>query len=96
MTISLYMLLFSGFWEFQFNEQSTKPQDFRLAPGKTKAVPMMNTEQDFKTAISDQLKCRAIDIPYRGSDLSMVVILPLQDFGLKVHLFTAPIDMKTC
>ena len=93
--ISLYTLS-SANWQIQFDEDFTAPRDFKLAPGKKKAVPMMKDEIPSKFGRSPNLKCSAIEIPYKGKDLSMVVILPDEDFGLQVHLLGASIDLETC
>ena len=48
---------------------------------------MMYLKSKFSFVEDDTLACTAIEIPYKGKDLSMVVILPDEDFGLEVSFY---------
>ncbi|RUS81925.1 hypothetical protein EGW08_010311 [Elysia chlorotica] len=76
-------IYFKGNWDLQFDEKRTESQKFKIAGDQTKSVPMMYAKRKFHVGQSDKLKCRALELPYKGKDLSMVVILPDQDFGLQ-------------
>ncbi|GFO25926.1 serpin b6 [Plakobranchus ocellatus] len=76
-------IYFKGNWDVQFDANLTQPLPFKLAPGQTKPVPMMMAKEKYAVCESKDLKCRAIEIPYKNKDLSMVVILPSTDFGLQ-------------
>ena len=83
-TVFFFIFSFTGNWDVQFSEKQTQPQSFKIAPGQTKSVPTMNAKKKYKVGQSNGLQCRAIEIPYKGKDLSMIVILPNEDFGLQV------------
>ena len=79
-------IYFKGKWDNEFDPDRTEPQPFRLSPAVKKTVPMMFVKDRLATFpyIKDEdLACSAIDIPYKGKDLGMVIILPDEDFGLK-------------
>ncbi|RUS71334.1 hypothetical protein EGW08_020899 [Elysia chlorotica] len=76
-------IYFKGDWDAQFDERQTQPMPFKLAPGQTKPVPMMCTKKKFAYRENQSLKCKTIEVPYKGKELSMVIILPNQDFGLQ-------------
>ena len=46
---------------------------------------MMYAKRKFAYIQDSDLACSAIEIPYKGKDLSMVIILPDADFGLQVR-----------
>lgn len=77
-------IYFKGNWDSQFDEKRTQPQDFKVAPGQTKSVPTMHAKKKFAVGSIEGLSCQAIELPYKGKDLSMVVVLPNNDFGLRL------------
>lgn len=64
---------FKGNWKTQFSEDQTKETDFYNGAKSTK-VQMMSTKAKFKYA-EDNL-AQIIELPYKGEDLSMMIILP--------------------
>jgi serpin B len=58
----------------QFDEKLTKEDDFTTLEQKTVKVPMMNIEQHFNYASTNDLQ--VLQMSYKGDDLSMLVLLP--------------------
>uniref|UniRef100_A0A224YES6 Serine protease inhibitor n=1 Tax=Rhipicephalus zambeziensis TaxID=60191 RepID=A0A224YES6_9ACAR len=75
---------FKAFWEFPFEKLLTRPQNFFLDSSKSVTVPMMRQMGDFKAGHSEELKSRALEMPYRGGKCSMVFLLPDEMEGLSL------------
>jgi serpin B len=73
-------IYFKGHWFRQFEEARTKEQDFYVTPQKIVEVPMMSQEENFR--LKDFDKFSAIELPYEGNDLSMIIFLPKEIGGL--------------
>ncbi len=73
-------IYFRGDWARQFKKDSTKEAPFKLAPGETVPVPLMNQTGQFGYGEMDALQI--LELPYAGDDLSMIVLLPKTDDGL--------------
>lgn len=73
-------IYFKGEWTNQFEEELTQENPFYITPEATVDVPMMNQEDRFKYFESDELQ--VIEVPYKGDDLSMVILLPIKKDGL--------------
>jgi len=73
-------IYFKGDWASQFKKTATRDMDFRVAPGRTVKVPMMFQSGTFSYTATDEVQ--AIKMPYKGDDLSMVVLLPTKPGGL--------------
>jgi len=71
---------FKGAWEQAFPKQKTAGQLFHLQDGREVAVPMMHHDSRFRHSISSEVD--ALQLPYRGGELSMIVLLPKQQVGL--------------
>ncbi|MGI5861344.1 MAG: serpin family protein [Myxococcales bacterium] len=65
---------FNAAWEKQFDEAMTRPGTFHLADGTPVQVPTMAQSEWFKYA--EGADYQAIELPYDGGELSMLVILP--------------------
>jgi serpin B len=61
-------------WEFPFDPASTRPAPFTLADGTTIEVPMMHYDEYLPSLWTENLQ--AVELPYGGGALSMVVIAP--------------------
>jgi serpin B len=61
-------------WFFPFNKNLTKDEPFTKLDGTTVSVPTMHFNEYLATAIGDTW--RAVEIPYSGNELAMVVIVP--------------------
>ncbi len=74
-------IYFKGDWANQFDKDSTNPNDtFQLATGGTTPVAMMNRTGNYK--YFEGTGFQALTLPYKGNDLSLVVLLPRQANGL--------------
>ncbi len=67
-------IYFKGDWASQFKPERTRPAPFKLADGKTVEVPMMSQTADFRLAHTPDFQ--ALELPYEGGDLSMLILLP--------------------
>lgn len=73
-------IYFKGDWLSQFDKKRTMDSDFYVSPDKTIKVPMMSQKSKYK--FKDFTDFSAIELPYEGNDLSMVVFLPKEIDGL--------------
>ena len=73
-------IYFKGNWLVQFDKKRTKKDNFYISPDKTIKVAMMNQESRYK--YKDFGSFSAIELPYEGNDLSMIVFLPKEIDGL--------------
>jgi serpin B len=74
-------IYFKGDWLSKFDEKRTVDADFYISPNKTIKVPMMNQKSKFK--FKDFNDFSAIELPYEGNDLSMIIFLPKEIDGLR-------------
>ena len=65
---------FKGGWRNVFEEGRTEPQPFKLGGGLTVQVPMMRQTDWFAFGASRGYK--AVELPYMGGRLAMLVLLP--------------------
>lgn len=73
-------IYFNGKWTNPFTTSKTSPQNFQLGSGSVESVPMMHQESDFDFGKFQNFSM--LELPYQGSSLSMVVILPSASNGL--------------
>ena len=72
---------FKGEWQKPFEKRATKRQPFH-APGGQKMVPLMTLEDNStEYAQIDDPPMQILKKPYRGGDLSMIVLLPADKPG---------------
>ncbi|XP_053689988.1 serine protease inhibitor 42Dd-like isoform X2 [Sabethes cyaneus] len=74
---------FKGTWTHQFNPASTRPMPFWVSATESVDVQMMNTKKHFKHGIFEELGLTMLELPYSGSDVTMVILLPDERDGLK-------------
>ena len=65
---------FNAAWESQFEENSTSPGPFHLLDGAEVSVPMMRQMSGFRYTSGADFE--AVELPYDGHELSMVILLP--------------------
>jgi serpin B len=68
-------------WAHRFSEDATKPQPFHVRGRETAKVPMMHDHECF-CGYAKRDGFTAVSIPYVGSDLQFLVLLPDQVKGL--------------
>jgi len=67
-------LYFKAPWSDPFSTDMTAEADFHLLDGSTTSVQMMTKTEGF--AYYEDETCRALELPFRRDDLSMVLLLP--------------------
>ena len=75
-------IYFKGAWRSPFKERWTRPDQFRLSAGKSVRVPMMNQTETFGYREDEERRLQILELPYKGNDVSMVVLLPRKVDGL--------------
>jgi len=73
-------IYFKGDWARQFKPERTRPAPFKLSDGTTTNVPTMSQTADFKLARTEEFQ--ALELPYEGGDLSMLILLPNKKDGI--------------
>ncbi|NXI16553.1 ANT3 protein, partial [Irena cyanogastra] len=69
-------IYFKGHWKSQFPAPNTKLDIFHKANGETCQVPTMYQESKFHYAFIPQDKVQVLELPYKGDDITMVLVLP--------------------
>ncbi|KAM9094573.1 leukocyte elastase inhibitor [Sarcophilus harrisii] len=67
---------FKGNWEEKFDEALTTDAPFRLNKREKKTVKMMYQKKKLPFAYIEALKCRVLELPYKGKELSLIILLP--------------------
>jgi serpin B len=67
-------IYFNAAWKYQFNENATSDGKFTLLDGSDVTVPMMSQTESFGYTGGDGYQ--AIELPYDGGEMSMVILLP--------------------
>ena len=70
-------IYFNAAWLYPFNENSTEDGPFHLLDGTAVTAPMMKQTEMFGYAEGDGYQ--AVELPYDGNELSMVILLPRAD-----------------
>ena len=70
-------IYFKGDWEYQFDKELTKEDNFILANGSISPCKMMVQKNNFSYYTNSLFQ--AVDLPYGDSLFSMTIILPLPD-----------------
>lgn len=71
-----------GQWKNKFDKENVIKDNFHLSDGKTCPVPMMYQETKFRYGRFPEDKVKVLEMPYRGEDITMVLILPTKDTSL--------------
>jgi serpin B len=73
-------IYFKALWESPFRKEDTRSEPFHLAAKEEKPVEMMNQSGRFR--YYDAGRVRALELPYRGRALALVILLPRAVDGL--------------
>jgi serpin B len=73
-------IYFKGDWSSPFSKAGTKDEVFTVTEDKRVPVPMMH--RTGRLNYSDGEDFQALELPYAGDDLSMVIVLPKKMDGL--------------
>lgn len=83
-------IYFKAGWQHQFDPENTTEETVTALDGGTSTVPMM--AQSLETDYADLPGVQAIELPYTGEDVSMVLMLP--DVG-EFEAFERKLDART-
>ncbi len=71
-------IYFKGLWANQFDPDNTNKEDFKITSDETVEVDMMHLS-DIKFNYTETKDMQVLKLPYKGNDLSMVIILPKEN-----------------
>ncbi|KAM7344604.1 serine protease inhibitor 42Dd-like [Cochliomyia hominivorax] len=74
---------FQGKWMRQFSEDKTEEGLFKVDNEQIKRVQMMHNKAHYKYADLPELEASALELPYKNSNISMLIILPKEITGLQ-------------
>lgn len=74
-------IYFKGTWNTRFEKGATSNQPFHLLQGGNAIIPLMKTTAQF--GYYENPDFQALELPYKGKQISMVVVLPRKMDGLK-------------
>ncbi|XP_040840034.1 leukocyte elastase inhibitor A-like [Ochotona curzoniae] len=69
-------IYFKGKWHEEFKKERTTDAPFRLNKRETKTVKMMYQKIFSRFGYVQELRCRVLELPYQGKELSMLLLLP--------------------
>lgn len=78
--VLLNAIYFKGIWSIQFEKNNTHDASFKLSATKQTKTSLMHQKSDFK--LFEKIDFKAISLPYKGQNLSMVILLPQAVDGL--------------
>ncbi|KAM9054652.1 LOW QUALITY PROTEIN: serpin B3-like [Megaptera novaeangliae] len=67
---------FKGQWCQKFKKENTGEEKFCLNKDTSKSVQMMKQTDDFNFTSLEDMQVKILEIPYKGQELSMMVLLP--------------------
>lgn len=67
---------FKGVWASKFPTERTKKEAFFVSETRQTLVPFMKQKGTFHYMVSDELGAQIIELPYKGEDISMYILLP--------------------
>ncbi|RLG15159.1 MAG: serpin family protein [Candidatus Nanohalarchaeota archaeon] len=70
-------IYFKGDWVYQFDKKNTREDDFKITENNIVKVPMMHLDNDdakFNYAQTEDFQI--LEMPYKGEELSMLILLP--------------------
>lgn len=74
--ILLNAIYFKGTWNTAFNASDTKDESFYNGGVEPKSVPMMKLNDRFLYTSDEEKGFQALDLLYKGKDISMLILLP--------------------
>ncbi len=73
-------IYFKGTWASQFSKKATHDEPFHMTATQQKNMPMMHQTDEF--GYTEDQNFQALELPYAGNDLSMIIVLPKAVDGL--------------
>ncbi|XP_077528467.1 iripin-2-like [Haemaphysalis longicornis] len=97
--VLLNAIVFKGLWESQFKRELTTKRRFNNGGGDYTDVDLMNQVVNTNYVLDASLQAYVVELPYRGVDYSMVIMLPASGStsvgALKQFLTVAIFDAVT-
>ncbi|XP_048265796.1 antichymotrypsin-2 [Bombus terrestris] len=75
-------IYFKGQWKIKFDPELTSDMPFHTSKVEVKNVPTMYRQDAYKYGELSDLNAKFVVIPYKGDELSMIIILPNEIDGL--------------
>ncbi|XP_051871584.1 leukocyte elastase inhibitor-like isoform X2 [Pristis pectinata] len=69
-------IYFKGNWDKKFDEKLTQDRQFKINQHEAKPVQMMQQKGKFAISYIQEVSTQILELPYVGSELSMVILLP--------------------
>ncbi|KAK2835105.1 hypothetical protein Q5P01_015589 [Channa striata] len=69
-------IYFKGQWKNKFDKDNIFISDFHVSASRTCSVKMMYQETKFRYGNFPEDKVQVLEMPYRGDDITMVLVLP--------------------
>ncbi|XP_007900824.1 leukocyte elastase inhibitor isoform X2 [Callorhinchus milii] len=69
-------IYFKGSWAEKFDEKLTEEMPFKLNKNESRTVKMMYLMKKFRFNYIPEVKCKVLELPYVGKELSMIIMLP--------------------
>ncbi|KAE8277119.1 Antithrombin-III [Larimichthys crocea] len=85
-------IYFKGQWKNKFDKDNVYVSDFRVSDSRTCQVNMMYQETKFRYRYFPDDHVQLLEMPYRGDDITMVIILPTQ--GTALSKVEESLDLK--
>ncbi|XP_074211356.1 serpin B3-like [Camelus bactrianus] len=76
-------IYFKGQWHRKFKEENTVEEKFWLNKDRSKSVQMMKEMNTFNFTSLEDMQVKILEIPYKGAELSMMLLLPNEVDGLQ-------------
>ncbi|MFP4621288.1 MAG: serpin family protein [Bacteroidales bacterium] len=73
-------IYFKGMWEYPFDKSKNRSEVFYISDKRKKHIPFMHRSVSVEY-YEDEL-AQVIELPYSGKDLSMMILLPQEVFGI--------------
>jgi serpin B len=83
-------IYFKGTWEWEFDKSDTCEQDFKITPADVVKTPMMYINPDkARFNYADLEDLQLLELPYKGEELSMLLLLPTENLDVIEPSLTA-------
>uniref|UniRef100_A0A023GN63 Putative tick serpins 9 n=1 Tax=Amblyomma triste TaxID=251400 RepID=A0A023GN63_AMBTT len=76
-------IIFKGLWELQFDPRETRKHAFYNGGTQATEVDSMFSRRETLRGFSEELQSQVIELLYRDSDYSMVIVLPQERDGVE-------------
>lgn len=76
------VFLSQGLWKSKFDKDNVFKSDFHISKTRSCSVSMMYQEAKFRYKYFPEDQVQLLEMPYRGDDITMVIILPAEDKSL--------------